>query len=631
MENQFMFDNISYIHLIWLLIVVFVFSVLMLVRKKNLIVRLTSENNFAHLARVVSIPRQTAKLIIKSLGILLVILALMRPLGSPEEQIVKVKGRDIVFVLDVSRSMLAEDEGLTTSRLERAKIAINDVVDTLSGDRVALVVFAGATTLKCPLTNDYNFFKTILRRTSVIDVNRGGSLIGDAIRFVDQNLLSEEEEDIRFKDIILITDGEDQESFPVEAAKSVVEKGIRIHTVGIGSLEGSRIPIRDERGYVIGFVKQSEEGNTAHRTQLNEEVLKEIAQITDGVYIPARTDIFYLDQLYNEYIATQEQRESEKQTKVRWTEMYQLFLIPGIILIIIAFIIPSRKNKSTNQSLANSLSMIVVLILPLLISVSCGGESYNLVEEANKEFMEDKISEAKSKYLKAQEKTEDSDPLRFNIAQTKFLEGDHQGAIDELNTLLSSDNDAVRRKALTTLGNVYMAQADASTEQNPQQAYQLYSKSIEQYRQVIDEINESLKLDENEPLTNDLLEKQKADKKLIKEAYNNLERAIIKRSELDIQDQQQQQQQQNQNQQQDQQNQQDQQQQQQQQNQNQQQDQQNQQDQQQQQQQQQPEKSLTAEEARQLLEKMRSESEDIEDQIQKQLYLQDSTSVERDW
>ncbi len=593
-----MFDNISYVHLIWVLGAVFIFSIFMLIKKKELILRLTSENNFTHLARVVSIPRQVAKLIIKSLGILLIIFAIMRPLGSPEEQIIKVKGRDIVFVLDVSRSMLAEDEGLSTSRLERAKIAINDVVDTLYGDRVALVVFAGTTVLKCPLTNDYNFFKTILRRTSVIDVNRGGSLIGDAIRFVDKNLLSEiDDDEIRFKDIILITDGEDQESFPIEAAKSVVEKGIRIHTVGIGSLEGSRIPIRDEKGYVIGFVKQSDDTNLAHRTSLNEDILKEIAKLTSGVYIPARTDIFYLDQLYNEYIATQEQRESQKQTKVRWTEMYQLFLIPGIILIIISFIFPSRKNKLNNHIFNKSITMILILIITVLIITSCGGKTYNLVEDANKDFEEDKITEAMTKYLKAHENLEDSDALNFNIAQSKFLEGDHQSAVDELNSIINSENDIIRKKSLTTLGNVYMAQADAMTTQDPQQAYQLYTQSIKQYRTVIDEINKSMNLIDEEPLTIELLDKNKEDKRLIKEAYNNLERAIIKRSELDIPQQNQQNQQQNDN----------------------------------QNNQEQPDKALSAEEARQLLEKLRSESEDIEEQIQKQLYLQDSTSVEKDW
>ena len=153
------------------------------------------------------------------------------------------------------------------------------------------------------------------------------------------------EEEVRYKDIILITDGEDQESFPVEAAKSLVDKGIRIHTVGIGSLKGTKIPIRDEGGNITGFIKEDENTNVAHRSVLNEKVLKQIALITNGVYIPARTNAFYLDELYKEAIVTQEQKEREKITQKRWSELYQNFLLPGIILLVISFFIPSRRRN----------------------------------------------------------------------------------------------------------------------------------------------------------------------------------------------------------------------------------------------------------------------------------------------
>ncbi|MFW5799234.1 MAG: VWA domain-containing protein [Spirochaetota bacterium] len=346
METLFKFDNLVFVHFFWILIALALLLGFLLRRKKELLIRFTSLNNLSHIAKNVSFPREILKTILLLIGMAFVIFAVMRPLGNPEEKVIKVKGRDIVFVLDVSKSMLAEDEGMGINRLERSKLAIRDIVDILEGDRVALVAFAGSTVLKSPLTNDYNFFKTVLRRTSTRDINRGGTLIGDAIRFVEKNILEGSPEDeIRYKDIILITDGEDQESFPIEAAKSITDKGIRIHTVGIGSLKGTKIPIRDEEGNITGFIREGEDTNIAHRSVLNEDVLKRIALITNGVYIPARTNAFYLDELYNEAIVTQEQKEREKVTRKRWSELYQNFLLPGIILLAISFFIPSRRRN----------------------------------------------------------------------------------------------------------------------------------------------------------------------------------------------------------------------------------------------------------------------------------------------
>lgn len=351
METAFKFENIIYIHLIWVLIAVFIVVIVLLLNKKVLIQKFTSKKNFKILASLFSLSKQVVKHIIVFVALLLIILALMRPLGSPEDELITVKGRDIVFILDVSKSMLAVDEDSTNSRLDKAKLAIRDLVNSLHGDRVGLVVFAGASVLKSPLTNDYNFFKTVLRRVSPYDVKKGGSLIGDAIRYVDKYLLSNlKEDEIRYKEIILITDGEDQESFPVKAAESVVEKGIRIHTVGIGSLQGSMIPIRDDKGNITGYIKDDKDGGDIHRSVLNEEPLKEIALITGGSYIPARTNMFYLDELYTKYISKTEKRENEVKTATRWLEMYQFFLFPAIILLFVAFIIPTRRSVDKDDS-----------------------------------------------------------------------------------------------------------------------------------------------------------------------------------------------------------------------------------------------------------------------------------------
>jgi len=649
METFFKFDSPIFIHLIWLMIAILIISIILIIRKKKMLQLLVSESNFHSLANTFSTPRQIVKLSFKIIGLLLLIFAIMRPVGFPEE--LRVKGRDIVFILDVSKSMLAEDEGLKTSRLDRAKIAISDVTDILDGDRVALVVFAGATVLKCPLTNDYYFFKSILKRTSVIDVNRGGTLIGDAIRFVDKNILSDSTtEELRYKDIILITDGEDQDSFPVEAAKSVVEKGISIHTVGIGSIEGSKIPIKDKEGNITGFVKQTQGSDDAHRSTLNEETLKQIALITNGIYIPARTNVFYLADLYRQRIATEEQKETRVKNLTKWEEMYQIFLLGSILMFIISFLVPERKfAKNIASEISKPNVAMLFMIIPItLFFTNCADKPYTLVEDGNKLYMEDKIEDAKIKYHSAEEMLEDSEVVKYNTAMTDYLEDNLEQATEKFNELTNSKNDAIRKKATTGLGNVYMKQADKVVEQNPQQAYQLYSKSIEQFRKVIEEESKSIIPQSDKAIT----EKELENAKILKEAYNNLERAIIKRNKLKQDNQKQDNQKQNENQDEknqqqnnqqqnnsNQQNQQDNQQQNdQQQNNNNNQNQQNDQQQSKEQKQNKENKEqkeanqqLSSEEARELLEKMRAENEDVEKEIQKQLYKFNEIYVEKDW
>ena len=164
------------------------------------------------------------------LGFLFIVIALARPAWNPKPQTVQRSGRDIVFILDVSKSMLAED--LVPNRLERARLAMKDMIDRLEGDRVALLAFAGTAVLKCPLTMDYGFFGMMLDDIGIESVSRGGTMIGDAIRKALDEAFDDQEK--KYKDIILITDGEDHDSFPLEAAEEAGRRGIRIIAVGLG-------------------------------------------------------------------------------------------------------------------------------------------------------------------------------------------------------------------------------------------------------------------------------------------------------------------------------------------------------------------------------------------------------------
>ncbi len=296
----------------------------------------------------VSRPRQIAKAALVLLALGLIGVALARPRWNPQSEQLQRLGRDVVFVLDVSRSMLAED--LAPNRLERAKLAIADVLDTLEGDRVGLVAFAGAAVVKSPLTLDYSFMRLALRDLAPESVSRGGTLIGDAIRVALNEVFDDSERG--FKDIILITDGEDHESFPVQAAEQAGAAGVRIIAIGLGDEgEGRRIPVTDAAGRRIPVTDAAGrrtfltyKGEEV-RSKLDGETLRQIALAShDGKYLNVATGNINLDQVYEQFVKEAEQRELESQSVIRYDERYQILLLLALVLLVGETLIRERKT-----------------------------------------------------------------------------------------------------------------------------------------------------------------------------------------------------------------------------------------------------------------------------------------------
>lgn len=277
-------------------------------------------------------------------AVALTAVGLARPGWNPEAETIERRGRDVVFLLDVSRSMLAED--LAPNRLERAKLAIQDAVEGLQGDRVGLVVFAGNALVKCPLTHDYGFFKLMLEDVSTESISRGGTMIGDAIRKTLEEVFDEQFK--QYKDLILITDGEDHDSFPVEAAKAAGERGVRIIAIGLGDEnEGRRIPITDEQGRKT-FVKY--QGQEVW-TRLDADTLRQMVNMTPGgKYLNVATGAIDLGAVYRQLIASAEKKELESRTVKKYQERFQIFLFFAFALLLGEMMLSER---SCNRNEAN--------------------------------------------------------------------------------------------------------------------------------------------------------------------------------------------------------------------------------------------------------------------------------------
>lgn len=183
------------------------------------------------------------------LGLAAVVLALARPVGDRVPQEIQRYDSGVLFMVDTSRSMLATD--LKPSRLERAKAMILDVLERLDGQEVGLIAYAGGAVVKCPLTGDYNFFRLVLAELDERSVGRGGTQVGEALRAVERSKAFAK----RSLDLVVLTDGEDQDSLPAAAAAKLAAQNVHILFVGLGDdRQGHPIPSVDARGR-SGFVE----------------------------------------------------------------------------------------------------------------------------------------------------------------------------------------------------------------------------------------------------------------------------------------------------------------------------------------------------------------------------------------
>lgn len=252
------------------------------------------------------------------------------------------KGIEVVFALDVSRSMLAED--VAPNRLGRAKQQIKDMVDEMAGDRVGLVVFAGDTRQSVPLTSHYEDFKRTLDSVGPHSVRTGGSRLGNAIAAASDAFISKTND---HKAIVIFTDGEDQESQPLEIARRIhAEQGIRIFTIGLGDMDqGARIP--DDESGRSGFLEY--DGQQVW-SKMNGQILSQIASETDGAYVPAGTKRVNMSDVYHGFVANVEQTEFQSATINTYIARFQWFAMPALVLLLLENWISTSKRRDQDAT-----------------------------------------------------------------------------------------------------------------------------------------------------------------------------------------------------------------------------------------------------------------------------------------
>ncbi|MCA1755881.1 MAG: VWA domain-containing protein [Bacteroidales bacterium] len=279
--------------------------------------------------------RRNLKFVIQLLAFVFLIIMIARPQFGSKLEEVKVRGVEIVIALDVSNSMLAED--IRPNRLERAKQSISRMVNELRNDRIGLILFAGDAYVQLPVTTDYVSAKMFLSAINPGIVPKQGTDISSAIELASNSFSPQSD---RSRAIIIITDGENHDTDPVKTATAAREKGVVIHTVGLGSSEGVPIPVPGGGGRE--YLKDNE-GNTVI-TRLDDSVLRKIAIAGDGTYVRASDSSLGLGSILDE-IRKMEQQEMEMRLFSEYNEQFPYLAVIALLLLISDLIVMERRNR----------------------------------------------------------------------------------------------------------------------------------------------------------------------------------------------------------------------------------------------------------------------------------------------
>ncbi|MBO7575573.1 MAG: VWA domain-containing protein [Bacteroidales bacterium] len=265
------------------------------------------------------------------LGFACFAVGLARPMLGAKLVERETKGAEIMICLDVSNSMLAQD--YTPDRLSRAKLAISRIVDRLDGDRIGLIIFAGSSFVQLPITTDYVSAKMFLNSIDTESVPVQGTAIGDAILTAAKSFSTQSE---KSRAIIVITDGENHEDDPVDAAREVAATGIRVYTIGVGSLRGQPIP-KD------GDLMKDKDGNIVV-SRLDEETLKKIASVGNGAYVHAGGEEFGLNPILDEIRKLEDERFNNVVFE-EYDEQYMYFFAAALLFFVLEMLIGERRAK----------------------------------------------------------------------------------------------------------------------------------------------------------------------------------------------------------------------------------------------------------------------------------------------
>lgn len=449
------------LHLLWLLIPMILLSIWYFRWRRTLISNFVSTR-----LQGIVLPHQSEKMllfktILSILTFIVLIIGIANPQIGVKQDTIKGKGAELMILLDVSNSMMAQD--IQPNRLERAKLFISKLLDHLHHDRVGFIIFAGNAFLQVPITIDYSAIKMSLPQIDPSSISSQGTSIGEAVNLAQESLGLT---DTKNKGIIIITDGEDNDGEAENAIADAKKNGIKVLSIGVGSEEGATIPMGND-------VKRDENGAVV-KTAFNRKMLENLASIGNGTFyhLGQQSDIVE-DVVKN--IEKIESKEFEEFDYSNYNSYFYYFLMIALVILFITFILPNIPIKEFIKKLA----VFALIMLSSQLNAQTK-EQRELEEKNNKtirkgntQYNNKKFQEAEVNYRKALSLNPKDKTANYNLANALYEQGKHKESIDYFSKSISSSQDkTAKAKAFHNLGNAHFK------SNNTEEAIKAYENAL---------------------------------------------------------------------------------------------------------------------------------------------------------
>ena len=426
------------------------------------------------LAATVNRPRRITRFGFQLLGLALALVSLAQPRWGYTFEDVKRKGLDLLIAVDTSRSMLSND--VQPNRLDRVKLAVQDLINELRGDRVGLIAFAGRAFLQAPLTIDYDAVVEAINDLDTKTIPEGGTNISSAITLATQSFGKSATGN---RALIIFTDGEELSGDAVKTAKEAADTGVRIFTVGVGTPQGSLIPVTGDDGQTA-FVKDS--AGQVVKSKLDDKRLREIAEATGGFYVHLESGLRTMQQVQNEGLAKMQAAEMDVRLSRRPIERYEWPLSAALLALALSILIPERKRARERRYVpaavrtAGATAALLILLTSFSFATAPGIDAYH----------EGKFEDAYSQFqqtLKSHPESRAEDKLQFDSGAAAYKLKDYNKALESFSQALLTRDTGLQSRGHYNLGNTLYQRGEA--EKSDEKKLSDWTNALNHYEQTL--------------------------------------------------------------------------------------------------------------------------------------------------